>query len=227
MDNEDIHSLCLIPATDGGLYDCGESEVFYRNNSTDWQLNNTGLPGHFNSNIGRPFFRDSKIRIASYGKGIWEAELEEAPSYPIAQIMVDNLEQTVECEIDSFYFSDYSIVNHNGATWQWEFTNGIPNTSNELKPIVNFDTPGTHYEEYLTFDVAYARYAVNYADSLEVLASIGCQGIYESLYFKGSNDLATVDETNEDNWTPESNEWRTDSIDITNYIGEEKCSVCL
>jgi PKD repeat protein len=145
LNGEDAHSLATIPNTNGGIYYCSGRTVFYRNNAlTEWQIFNDSLPAYFNSDIAHPFFRDGKLRIASYGKGIWESPLYEQPSSPVAQITVDKLQQTVVCVADSFYFDDYSVLNHTGASWQWTFQGGNPATSNLRNPHVYFSSPGTY-----------------------------------------------------------------------------------
>ena len=143
LDGESAHSIKSIAGTDGGIYYCSSKSVFYRNNTmTDWQEESTGLPLFFNTNIAAPFYRDGKIRIASYGKGIWESVLAEAPAFPVARIGVDKLLQNVICTNDSFYFEDRSYLNHAGASWSWTFQNGVPATSSLRNPIVHFSTPG-------------------------------------------------------------------------------------
>ncbi len=145
LDNESVQSISHIGGTDGGVYYCTDRTVYYRNNTLpNWSLMNDSLPAYFNSNIARPFYRDGKIRIASYGKGIWEAPFFENPTGPIAQIMVDKLSQQVVCTLDSFYFEDHSILNHAGATWQWTFQGGSPATSTMRGPSVSFPGPGTY-----------------------------------------------------------------------------------
>jgi hypothetical protein len=106
-------------------------------------LDNSGLPTQINGNILRPFYRDGKIRMASYGKGIWESALNEAPNVPICRIMVDKLSQTVICASDSFYFEDHSVLNHQNAAWNWSFPTGSPSTSALRNPAVLFGI-GTH-----------------------------------------------------------------------------------
>jgi photosystem II stability/assembly factor-like uncharacterized protein len=145
LNGEYANSICCIPKTDGGIYFCSNRTVFYRNNSlADWQIVNDNLPAFFNSNIAKPFFRDGKMRIASYGKGIWESSLYDQPTGPVAKITVDKLSQSVICETDSFYFEDYSALNHQNATWQWTFTNGSPANSSLRNPAVYFANPGTY-----------------------------------------------------------------------------------
>jgi photosystem II stability/assembly factor-like uncharacterized protein len=144
LNNQYIHSLVYIAGTNGGLYAATNNAVYYRNATTNWVLDNAGLPTFTNGNILRPFYRDGKIRLASYGKGIWESALNEAPDHPICRIMVDKLEQTVLCAADSFYFEDHSFLNHINATWSWSFPTGSPSNSNLRNPSVFFATPGNH-----------------------------------------------------------------------------------
>ncbi|MDW8419968.1 MAG: choice-of-anchor J domain-containing protein, partial [Chitinophagales bacterium] len=145
MKNQHVHSIVHIAGTPGGVYYCTNQSVYYRNDTMpDWVLDNAGLPVFFNSNIARPFYRDGKIRIASYGKGIWESPLHESPARPIARITVDKLRHDVYCKNDSFYFDDYSFLNHQGASWLWSFQNGIPATSALRNPVVYFTAAGNH-----------------------------------------------------------------------------------
>lgn len=144
LNNESIQSIVHIPGTDGGIYAATNKAVYYRNNTTNWVLDNAGLPTFTNGNILRPFFRDNKIRLASYGKGIWESQLNETPSFPIARINVDKLTQVGICDLDSFYYEDHSFINHTNATWQWTFPTGSPTTSTERNPVVLFAQAGSH-----------------------------------------------------------------------------------
>jgi len=144
LNNESIQSLVHIAGTDGGVYVATNQAVYYRNNTSSFTIDNAGLPLYTNGNILRPFYRDAKIRLASYGKGIWESNLNEAPTLPIAIAMVDKLNQEVICEIDSFYFEDHSFLNHQGASWSWTFPTGSPSTSAERNPAVYFSQAGSH-----------------------------------------------------------------------------------
>jgi photosystem II stability/assembly factor-like uncharacterized protein len=146
LNNEEVHSIVAIGGTDGGIYYCTDRAVYYRNNAmSDWEKLDQDLPAYFNSNIARPFYRDGKIRVASYGKGIWESALYDQPALPIAQAMVDRYKQTVQCETDSFYFDCHSILNHTNASWSWTFQNGSPATSTQRNPAVLFPGPGTYW----------------------------------------------------------------------------------
>ena len=144
LNNESVQALGHIAGTDGGIYVATNKAVYYRNNQTDFTLENNGLPLFTNGNILKPFYRDQKIRMATYGKGIYESNLVENPSEVIARITADKLSQTAVCTIDSFYFDDYSFLSHQGANWQWTFPTGSPSSSTLRNPAVYFQSPGQH-----------------------------------------------------------------------------------
>ena len=144
MNNESVQSITHIAGTDGGLYVATNRSVYYRNNSGAFVLDNSGLPTFISGNILRPFYRDAKIRLASYGKGIFESQFSENQNLPICRITVDKLSQIAVCAVDSFYFEDHSFLNHTNATWTWSFPTGFPATSNARNPSVLFPTVGNH-----------------------------------------------------------------------------------
>ncbi len=70
----------------------------------------------------------------------------------------------------------------------------------------------------LKFDVAYRQYNTA-VDELRVDISTDCGQTYSPIYLKGGATLATSTPITS-NWAPTAaNEWRTDSIDLTSYIG--------
>ncbi|MFN6038438.1 MAG: PKD domain-containing protein, partial [Bacteroidota bacterium] len=145
LNAQEITSIVNIGATLGGVYAFTWKSVFYRNDTmSDWTEVNSNLPFVLKSNIARPFYRDGKIRIGTYGKGIWENTFEEQPTYPIAKAMVDKFTSLQYCGADTFHFEDHSMINHNGASWQWSFQGGTPSTSTLRNPKVLFTTPGNH-----------------------------------------------------------------------------------
>ena len=142
LNGHSIHSMTHIGGTDGGIYLGTNSTVFYKNNSmSGWQIDDVGLPVKISTDILKPFYRDGKIRMASYGKGIWESPLYESPSKPEAKIMANML--TALCEADTFYFDDHSMLNHSGATWSWTFENAHITSSTIRNPAVKFNSTGT------------------------------------------------------------------------------------
>lgn len=143
LDNESVHSIVLAGGTADGIYFCTNKTVYYRDDITGtWAPFNLDLPINFPTNIARAFYRDGKIRIASYGKGIWESELHTQPSRPICTPMANAL--TAICSADTFFFEDHSMLNHTGASWSWTFQGGQPATSTLRNPAVTFSGMGSH-----------------------------------------------------------------------------------
>ncbi len=111
-----VHQL----GTNSLVYLATDKAVFYRDSTmNDWQLFNAGLPVSAGSLLLKPFYKDSKLRLATYGNGIWETALVQN-SLPLAQPTVDKLQSF--CPRDTFYFESYSVLNHTNATWLWNFS---------------------------------------------------------------------------------------------------------
>lgn len=143
LNGQNIQVLTTIGGTNGGVYVGTSMTVYYKNNTmSTWTIDNSNLPLTIGANDLRPFYRDGKIRLASYGKGIWESNLYETPTRPVAKIMVDKL--TATCAGDIFYFDDYSMLNHTSATWAWTFQDANISTSSMRNPQVSFNTTGSH-----------------------------------------------------------------------------------
>ncbi|HET6991419.1 MAG TPA: T9SS type A sorting domain-containing protein, partial [Bacteroidia bacterium] len=155
LDNEEGRWIMNIAATNGGVYYVTENTVYYRNNSMgNWIVDNTGLPVYLNSLNSKPFYRDGKIRVSSYGRGIWENSLNDQPSHPVAQPQVDKLNYSINCALDSFYFEDHSELNHAGATWHWFFPGGSPSSSTLRNPAVLYTTTGTYIATLVVTDAS-------------------------------------------------------------------------
>lgn len=150
LNNEYVLYIVNIGGTSNGIYLFSERSVFYRNDTMpDWEEVNDNLPALLKSNIAKPFYRDGKIRVGTYGKGIWQNDFYHTPAYPIAKAMVNQLNTTQFCSLDTFYFEDHSMLNHSGASWEWSFPSGNPVSSTQRNPLVTYNTPGT-YPVYLT-----------------------------------------------------------------------------
>ena len=144
LDGQTVQGIVTIGGTDGGVYVGTNRTVYYRNNTmTNWTVFNGNLPTATNTQALRPFYRDGKLRMATYGKGIWETLLYEQPTRPVAKIMVDKLTATSACNT-TFNFDDYSMLNHTNATWAWTFQDGNIATSSIRNPQVSFTSSGDH-----------------------------------------------------------------------------------
>ncbi len=144
INGQNIQAMTTIGGTNGGVYIATNATVFYKNNTMpNWTFDNINLPTSIGTIGIKPFYRDGKIRIASLGKGIWESQLFETPLRPVAKIMVDKLTADLICN-NVFSFDDYSMLNHNNATWAWTFQNSNTPTSSLRNPQVTFNSLGNH-----------------------------------------------------------------------------------
>jgi hypothetical protein len=71
---------------------------------------------------------------------------------------------------------------------------------------------------FLKFDVAYAPYEAS-TDSLAILESTNCGATWDLIYKKGGDSLATAPNAS-DTFLPLPSQWRKDSINISNLIGQ-------
>ena len=140
LDGFEIEAMCHQFGTDGGVYiGTYHGPVFYRNNTMpDWQVVGSGLP--FISYPLRlvPFYRDNKIRLATWHLGIWESELYE-PSAPVADFSANY--EAFYCPGDTISFVPHAVASV-AATYQWSFPGAIPASSTLMYPKVVYSAAG-------------------------------------------------------------------------------------
>jgi photosystem II stability/assembly factor-like uncharacterized protein/PKD repeat protein len=171
LDGHSVRTLLFQAGTAGNIYLGTDKAVFYRSASMpDWELCSQGLPMRTNTNLFRPFYRENKLRVGTYSNGIWETEFVE-PSGLIVQPTVDKLQ--AGCTRDTFYLDDYSVLQHQGASWLWEI-NPAPDYISDAdirNPKVVFGSAGT-YEVVLTVTDAGGQQA---SRALPVISVEACQ----------------------------------------------------
>ena len=127
----------------------------------------------------------------------------------------------------------WTIVNQNSSATTWTRTASVGNPGGSFMfDNANFDDTGDTDEFQLskfstvgisssemTFDVAYAPYDADYYDGLEVLVSTDCGTTFTSVYSKSYLTLATAPASTA-LFTPTSGQWRTETIDLTPYVGQ-------
>ena len=148
LDGHRPHDILLQGGTNGLVYLGTDKTVFYRdNNMSDWSYLGNGLPALINVNKFQPFYKESKLRMASYGYGIWEHPFVQN-SMPIIQPTVDKT--TSACSRDTFYFDDFSMLDHSGVTWQWDFSPAplYINSNNVRNPKVVFGAEDNYTVTY-------------------------------------------------------------------------------
>jgi len=156
LNNIRIANIMAQYGTDGGIYLGTNVGVFYRNNShSDWQPYSQDFPISAETNRLKPFYKTGKIRNGCWSFGVWEADLFE-PSATIAQPMASALE--TGCSRDTVYFDDYSVLNHAGATWAWNFSPAPAwaSAADIRNPKVVFGASGT-YTATLTVNGSFSK----------------------------------------------------------------------
>ena len=135
--------------SDGGVYIMGQAgsiaKCFYRNNTmTDWvnySANLMILTSRLEMFLKASYYIE-KLRVSG-NMGVQEISFYEK-SNPVAQPTTNVKELCINQEVT---FSDYSILDYTGATWEWSFSktpvylNGT--TASSKDPIVKFLSPGT------------------------------------------------------------------------------------
>lgn len=133
--------------------------------------------------------------------------------------------------------TNWALVNANNSptTWARSATVGNAPTAGNSMFFNNFNyndsdddqvrMPGANLNGFSTaqlqFDVAYAPYNANNFDGLEVLVSTNCGATWTSIYSKSSTTLATAPATTA-SFVPTATQWRTETINLTPYVGNSK-----
>ncbi len=128
------------------------AKVFYRKNGmNDWLPYDINYPAGMSVNMALPFFRDSKLRVAG-NCGVWESPMEETAFTPVINPWVEKAQYN--CMLDTLFFDDHSILNHNGASWHWSIIPAPSYIENPdmRNPRVVLGSPGT-YDVTLTVTI--------------------------------------------------------------------------
>lgn len=150
-----------------------EAKVFFRKTgSDDWESFSNGFPAGFQVNLAMPFFRDSKIRVAG-NSGIWESSLAEPNFEPILNPWVEK--QIYSCVLDTVYFEDHSIINHENCEWRWEI-NPEPSFVSDL----NVRNPKVVLGEIGSYNVTMhvTKNGIEYSKTfIEMISATSCPSI--------------------------------------------------
>lgn len=170
-----------------GVYLGCKGGIFYRNEEmSDWELHGEGFPISAEPNVLKPFYRDGKLRTATWNRSIWEAAFSE-PSQTIVQIGVDKLQS--HCLRDTFYFEDYSVLRHGpGVKWEWSFPGAMPASSNLRNPKVTYSAPGVYSVSLTVTDDEGVQHTQTLEDFLTVLDGCGADSIPGYALSLGGND---------------------------------------
>jgi PKD repeat protein len=136
--------------------------------------------------------------------------------------------------------TNWSLINTNNSPTTWVRSAAVGNAPTAGNSMIfdNFNyndgdddqvrLPGVNLTGYsssqLQFDVAYAPYNATSFDGLEVLVSTNCGSTWTSVYSKSNTTLATAAATTA-SFVPTATQWRTETINLTPYVGNSKVIV--
>ncbi len=126
--------------TKDGLYVGCDVGIYYRDSlQASWVPYNTGLPNVSVHDLAI-FYPTGKIRAATYGRGVWEADLfNNGALAPVANFTGD---KTFICSGMTVNYTDQSSFAP--TSWSWTFQSGTPATSTAQNPSVVYNTAGTY-----------------------------------------------------------------------------------
>ncbi len=140
LPNAPVNCVAYQTAAEDALYVGTDIGVYYKNNSTAWTYYNTNMPAVSVRELDI-HYATSKIRAATFGRGIWESDLANVVTVqiPIANFTAN---QTTINAGQSINFTDQST--NTPTNWTWTFTGGNPSTSSSQNPTVSYVNPGTY-----------------------------------------------------------------------------------
>jgi len=141
LESQYIASISHQQGTDGGVYIGTSYAIYYKNNTmSDFILYNSDLPAKTQAQFQYPNYTYQKLRIGTY-RGAFEGDFYE-PSEPVAKPSVNKIKSY--CMRDTLCFKDLSFVSSIDHSRTWSFPGGIPATSSEENPKVNYPTAGVY-----------------------------------------------------------------------------------
>lgn len=121
IDGESIQDIKYQGGTNNVVYLATYNTVFYFDAGTqDWVEFGNGLPLIAKSLKLNPFYRDGALRLGTSGRGVFAGKMADETFEPIAQPITYS--DTVYCRYDTVQFDCYSMLQHDGASWEWTIT---------------------------------------------------------------------------------------------------------
>ncbi|MDO5980232.1 PKD domain-containing protein [Flavivirga spongiicola] len=126
-------------SSNNALYIATDIGVYYTDDSlSEWKAFGLGLPNVVVNDLEIQH-SSQRLYAATWGRGVWSAELVGEEEPPTSRFGVDF--QDVY-EGDTLNFIDKSIGFP--SSWSWTFEGGTPNTSTEQNPSIVYNTAGVY-----------------------------------------------------------------------------------
>jgi hypothetical protein len=138
----------LQPGGNGMIYVGMDVGVYYKDNSSNvWTLYNSGLPNAPLSDMEISPAAPTKLRAATYGRGVYEVDLVQPSGAPTTSFAIPN---TLICGSGSVTLLDLS--SNFPSAWGWTVT---PSANVQLNaaaqnPTLNFTAPGTYTVSFIS-----------------------------------------------------------------------------
>ena len=120
------------------------AKVFVRGQQdNDWELYDDNYPAGMHVNLALPFYRDNKIRVGGTA-GVWESPMKETNYEPVVNPWVER--SFYNCMLDTLYFDDHSIMEHENVSWHWEISPepAYMSDADSRNPKVVLGSPGSY-----------------------------------------------------------------------------------
>ena len=145
LDGENLTDILYQGGSNDVVYVTSQYGVLYwDSNLNEWIDYSSDLPLVTKSLQINPFYRDGELRLGSNGRGVWGREMIDILFNPIAQpITYDDI---IKCPSNPIQFDCYSMLKHDGASWEWTITPAplsISSTS-VRNPVVVFGNLGSY-----------------------------------------------------------------------------------
>ena len=213
-----------------------ETEIIFEVNIQPYSNNIIQLPTIENNNFGDKEF---SFRIETINP------LEESDIHNNRKMVRFKYKPTFEIpfveDFQNGISADSWHINNNdySRTWDTISTGGLnPDNSAAYVNLYGYNpraeqkdeliSPNIHLDGdsiMLSFQVAYQKFnSSSKQDTLQVFLSSDCGESYNKIFEKGGQDLGTYDEMTV-NFIPQSNEqWREETINLTEFIDQKLCS---
>ncbi len=140
LPNIPANTSVYLPSSNDAIYVGMDVGVYYMDNTmSSWTLYNTGLPNVEISQLKISPAAPTKLRAATYGRGVYEVDILAAPlgSFSIAAIPY--------CAGQNIQFTDLSTLSPNGWAWNVNPSAGVVITSpSSQNPQISFPSPGNY-----------------------------------------------------------------------------------
>lgn len=140
LPNLPANCIVTVPGTSSDAIFVGmDVGVYYHDNSSaSWLPFFTSLPNApvFDLDI---FLPTMKLTAFTYGRGVWEALIDQSALTPYANFSATPL---LPCTGQTVQFTDLSTFG--ASAWSWSFPGGTPSSSTAQNPAIVYNTPGTY-----------------------------------------------------------------------------------